>query len=68
MVGIGKAGSSFDGVSGRAKGSGVVILQEVKDAVADVISNTTETSWYGVENTAPFFTFSLLAHFTSPPP
>ena len=63
MVGIGKAGSSFGGVSGIAKGSLVVILQEVKDAVADVISDKTETSWYGVENMAPFFTFSLLAYF-----
>jgi hypothetical protein len=45
MVGIGKAGSSFGGFSGRAKGSGVVISQEVKDAVADVISDATETKW-----------------------
>ena len=45
MVGIGKAGSSFGGVSRKAKGSGVVISQDVKSAAADVVSDSTETLW-----------------------
>ena len=47
MVGIGRAGSSFGGVSGKAKGSGgVVISEEVRAAVADVVANSSETVWY----------------------
>ena len=45
MVGVGKAGSSFGGVTARAKGSGVVIAEEVKDAVANVTSDAVETNW-----------------------
>lgn len=45
MVGIGKTGSSYGGVSGRAKGSGVVITQEVRDAVASVGSDAKHTVW-----------------------
>ena len=45
MVGIGKAGSSFGGVSGRAKGSGVVISEEVKEAVANVVADVKDTIW-----------------------
>jgi hypothetical protein len=46
MVGIGRAGSSFGGVSGKAKGSGgVVISEEVRAAVADVVANSSETVW-----------------------
>ena len=46
MVGIGKAGSSFGGVSGKAKGSGVVISQDVRDAAADVVADSSDTLWY----------------------
>lgn len=46
MVGIGKAGSSFGGVSGRAKGSGVVIADNVKEEVANVKADTKDTIWY----------------------
>lgn len=45
MVGIGRAGSSFGGVSGRAKGSGVVITDEVREAVAKVVSDSDKTLW-----------------------
>ena len=46
MVGITRAGSSFGGFSGQAKGSGVVIDNSVKDAVADVIADDSDTKWY----------------------
>ena len=46
MTGIGKAGSSFGGVSKQAKSSGIVVTQEVCDAVEAVKSDKTETDWY----------------------
>lgn len=45
MVGITRAGSSFGGFSGQAKGSGVVLEDDVKEAVAAVVSDDTETKW-----------------------
>ena len=47
MVGIGRAGSSFGGVSKKAKGSGgVAISEEVRETAAAVAADSSETVWY----------------------